>query len=132
MNKAIYLSALALGCAVLLGGCSEKAALSSAEQSGSNPPLPAAQNFLVPPMKVPDGVGWKQGQTPAVAVGLKIEKIASGLMHPRQLYVLPNHDVLVVESNGPGTEPVTTAKQLIAGKVKIDPWLIAAGVTYRF
>ena len=69
-------------------------------------------------MQVPDGVGWKQGQTPKVAAGLKIEKIASGLMHPRQLYVLPNHDVLVVESNGPGTEPVTTPKQLIAGMVK--------------
>jgi glucose/arabinose dehydrogenase len=53
-----------------------------------------------------------------VAAGLKIERIASGLMHPRQLCVLPNADVLVVESNGPGTEPVTTPKQLIAGMVK--------------
>ena len=39
-------------------------------------------------------------------------------MHPRQHYVLPNGDVLVAESNGPGTEPVTTPKQLIANKVK--------------
>jgi glucose/arabinose dehydrogenase len=39
-------------------------------------------------------------------------------MHPRQVYVLPNGDVLVAESNGPGTEPVTTPKQLIATKVK--------------
>jgi glucose/arabinose dehydrogenase len=39
-------------------------------------------------------------------------------MHPRQVYVLPNGDVLVAESNGPGTEAVTTPKQLIAGKVK--------------
>ena len=31
---------------------------------------------------------------------------------------LPNGDVLVVESNGRGTEPVTTPKQLIAGMVK--------------
>ncbi len=31
-------------------------------------------------------------------------------MHPRQLYVLPNGDVLVVESNGPGSEAVTTPK----------------------
>jgi hypothetical protein len=34
--------------------------------------------------------------------GLQIEKIASGLKHPRQLLVLPNGDVLVVEANGPG------------------------------
>ena len=39
-------------------------------------------------------------------------------MHPRQLTVLPNGDVLVVESNGPGEEPVTTPKQYIAGMVK--------------
>jgi glucose/arabinose dehydrogenase len=40
------------------------------------------------------------------------------LQHPRQLATLPNGDVLVVESNGPGEEPVTTFKQFIANKVK--------------
>ena len=50
-----------------------------------------------------------------MAQGLKIEKIADGLQHPRQLLVLPNGDVLVVEANSPGTAPVTTPKQLIAG-----------------
>jgi glucose/arabinose dehydrogenase len=69
-------------------------------------------------MKVPDGVGWAEGQSPKVAPGLKIEKVAGSLLHPRQLYVLPNGDVLVVEANGPGTEAVTTPKQLIAGRVK--------------
>ena len=86
---------------------------------GADPQLPAAQNFLVPPMQVPTGVGW-QGDAPSrrSASGLKIEKIAGGLMHPRQLLALPNGDVLVVESNGPGDEAVTTPKQLIAGIVK--------------
>jgi len=110
--------ALALALAAILSGCSGKASLDPAQQSGSNPPLPQARNFLMPPMQVPDGVGWAQGQAPKVAPGLKIEKIASGLMHPRQLLMLPNGDLLVVESNGPGTEPVTTIKQLLAGKVK--------------
>ena len=118
MNKAIYQSALALAVVAILGGCSEKASFEPAQQSGSDPSLPKAQSFLVPPMQVPDGVGWKQGQMPTVAAGLKIEQVASGLKHPRQLCVLPNGDVLVVESNGPGTEPITTPKQLIAGMVK--------------
>jgi glucose/arabinose dehydrogenase len=117
MTKTAYFSALALAC-IALGGCSNKASYTSAQQSGSNPPLPEAANFLLPPMKVPSGVGWKPGQTPKVSAGLTIEKIAGGLKHPRQLYVLPNGDVLVVEANSPGTEPVTTPKQLIAGKVK--------------
>ena len=118
MNKIIVRSALALALAVILSGCDEKAKLDPAQQSGSDPSLPASQNFLKPPMQVPEGTGWTQGQSPTVAAGLKIEKIASGLKHPRQLYVLPNDDVLVVESNSPGTEPVTTPKQLIAGIVK--------------
>jgi glucose/arabinose dehydrogenase len=69
-------------------------------------------------MQVPDGVGWKGDAAPKVVAGLQIEKIASNLKHPRQLLVLPNGDVLVVEGNGPGEEAVTTPKQVIAGKVK--------------
>ncbi|HEY4145515.1 sorbosone dehydrogenase family protein [Pinirhizobacter sp.] len=118
MNKLVYRGVLAVACAAILGGCSGKASLDASQQSGNDPSLPKARNFLVPPMQVPDGVGWKQGQAPKVAAGLKIEKIASNLAHPRQLCLLPNGDVLVVESNGPGTEPVTTPKQLIAGMVK--------------
>ncbi|MEP7186398.1 MAG: sorbosone dehydrogenase family protein [Rhodanobacter sp.] len=118
MNKILCHSALALAFVATLGGCSEKAKFQPAQQSGGDPTLPKSQNFLVPPMQVPDKAGWKQGQTPTVAAGLKIERIAGDLKHPRQLYVLPNDDVLVVEANGPGTEPVTTPKQLLAGMVK--------------
>jgi len=118
MSKAVVQSVLALALVATLSGCSEKASLDPAQQSGNAPSLPKAQDFLLPPMQVPIGVGWTQGQSPKVAPGLKIDKIAGGLMHPRQLYVLPNGDVLVAESNGPGTEAVTTPKQLIATKVK--------------
>jgi glucose/arabinose dehydrogenase len=118
MNKLFHRGALALAFAAILAACSEKASFEPAQQAGSDPTLPAARRFLVPPIQVPDGIGWSQDQAPKVPAGLKIEKIADGLVHPRQLYVLPNADVLVVESNGPGTEPVTTPKQLIAGMVK--------------
>jgi glucose/arabinose dehydrogenase len=118
MNKTIRSGALALVFALAVGGCADKASFTPAQQTGEAPPLPKARNFLVPPMQVPDKAGWKQGQTPKVAAGLAIEKIASDLKHPRQLYVLPNDDVLVVEANSPGTEPVTTPKQLIAGMIK--------------
>ncbi|WP_159015610.1 PQQ-dependent sugar dehydrogenase [Cognatiluteimonas profundi] len=118
MNHVIHRSMLALAFVAILGACSHKASLEPTQQSGDNPPLPGPKDFLMPPMQVPTGVGWAQGQTPKVAAGLKIDRIASGLLHPRQLLMLPNGDVLVVESNGPGTEPVTTPKQLFAGKVK--------------
>nr|WP_314545414.1 sorbosone dehydrogenase family protein [uncultured Massilia sp.] len=109
---------LAAGLSLVLGACSEKAKIDPSQQLGANPELPKAQDFLVPPMQVPDGVGWKGDAKPQVVAGLRIEKIASGLKHPRQLLVLPNQDVLVVEANGPGEEAVTTPKQVIAGIVK--------------
>jgi len=117
MNKIIYQSALALAFVMVLAGCDKKAALTADQQSGSNPILPATQRFLKPPIQVPERSGWAQGQTPKVAGGLQIEKIAGGLIHPRQLYVLPNDDILVVESNSPETDPVVTPKQLVAGMV---------------
>ena len=118
MTKALYRRALLLGFVAVLYGCNEKASINPTQQAGGSPTLPKPKNFLVPPMQVPDKAGWKPGQTPNVAQGLTIEKIASGLKHPRQLYVLPNDDILVVEANSPGTEPVTTPKQLIAGLIK--------------
>lgn len=45
--------------------------------------------------------GWAQGATPTAADGMSVAAFASGLDHPRWLYVLPNGDVLVAETNGP-------------------------------
>ncbi|GAA5630644.1 hypothetical protein Acal02_01252 [Acinetobacter calcoaceticus] len=115
ISNTFFFSALV---SVGLFGCSGGKPLDPQTQYGPDPQLPEAQNFLVPPMKVPNGVGWKAQQTPTVAAGLKIEKIADQLEHPRQLYTLPNGDILVVESNSPGEAPLTSPKQAIAGIVK--------------
>lgn len=114
-SNTLFFSAL-LGIGLL--GCSDGQPLDPQTQYGPNPELPEAKNFLVPPMKVPNGMGWKANQTPVVAAGLKIEKIADQLEHPRQLYTLPNGDILVVESNNPGEAPLTAPKQVIANFVK--------------
>jgi glucose/arabinose dehydrogenase len=68
-------------------------------------------------MSVPKATGWKPGEMPTAAAGLKIEALATRLEHPRTLYTLPNGDILVVESNSPGTEPFRP-KDFIAGKMK--------------
>ena len=109
---------IAAAVSLLLSACGEKAQVNISQQVGANPVMPKPQDFLVPPMQVPEGVGWKGDARPQVIAGLQIEKIASGLKHPRSLLTLPNGDVLVVEANGPGEEAVTTPKQVIAGKVK--------------
>ncbi|MDT3609117.1 PQQ-dependent sugar dehydrogenase [Cronobacter sakazakii] len=116
MNN-IHRLALAVSLGALLSGCDNSATLDPQKQVGPNPELPEAKNFLLPPMQVPEGVAWKEGEKPKVAQGLKIEKIADGLMHPRQVYVLPNNDILVAESNGT-PKPTTRPKQLIMGVVQ--------------
>ncbi len=118
MKKHYVAVSLAFAVSMVISGCDEKAKFDPDRQVGPNPVLPKAQDFLLPPMQVPSGVGWTNNALPAAAAGLKIEKVADGFLHPRQVYVLPNDDILVVESNGPGTEPVTTPKQLFAGMVK--------------
>ena len=119
MNKSILSSVLVVAFAASISGCNEQAKYDAEHQAGANPPLPDAKNFFTPPMQVPKHVGWQNGEAPKVAEGLKIEKIASGLEHPRQVYGLPNGDILVAESNSPDEEPVTTPKQLIAGPRKV-------------
>ena len=82
-------------------------------QIGPNPVLPEPQNYLVPPMHLAQVVGWKAGEVPTVADGMKVTAMATGLEHPRSVYTLPNGDVLVVESVGPDLDPVSRPKNVV-------------------
>jgi len=114
---AIGSSVLAIAASVLLSGCGRDPAPAST-QIGANPRLPAQQQYLLPPMKVAPVSSWQPNETPTVAAGMKIAALATGLEHPRQPYVLPNGDILIVEANGPGYEPITRPKDLIMGWVQ--------------
>ena len=68
---------------------------------GPNPQLPPPNDSLLPVINPPNATGWAEGQTPLAAEGLDVAAYAQGLNHPRWLYVLPNRDVLVAETNAP-------------------------------
>jgi glucose/arabinose dehydrogenase len=68
---------------------------------GPSPTLPAPSKALVPTVDIAPAKGWAAGQTPIAATGFKVAAFADGLDHPRWLYVLPNGDVLVAETNAP-------------------------------
>src|ERR1700716_693432 len=99
-----------------LAGCDDHAG-DPKMQIGANPVLPAIQQYLMPPMRIAKVVGWGSDETPAAAQGLQVRALATGLEHPRSLYVLPNGDVLVVESNGPKS-PIYRPKDIITGWVQ--------------
>ncbi len=90
--------------AVLLGplaSCGEQAKLPSSAGFGSDPTLPAPNKSLLPTMHIAPARGWALGAKPIPAPGLQVAAFAAGLDHPRWLYVLPNGDVLVAETNAP-------------------------------
>jgi glucose/arabinose dehydrogenase len=109
----------------ILGACSGKGG-DPMRQYGPNPDLPEPHQYLLPPMSVPQAVGWNPGETPTAPEGLRVQAMATGLMHPRIVYPLPNGDVLVVESNSPGTVPYRP-KDYIQGKVKARAGASAKG-----
>jgi glucose/arabinose dehydrogenase len=109
------------------GAISPADAFDISSQIGANPALPAPQQYLFPPMHLAKVVGWKSGETPAVADGLKIEALATGLQHPRSLYVLPNGDVLVVESKSPNVQPIARPKDIAMRA--IESWVTSGGDT---
>ncbi len=106
-----------IGSTVALSGCGHDTGVGTDAQYGSAPALPAPHQYLVPPMKIAKAGSWAPGETPMVAGGLKVEALATGLLHPRSMYVLPNGDILVIEANGPKA-PVHRPKDLVMGWVK--------------
>jgi len=108
--------ALAGSSMVVLASCGDEP--EPTNEIGANPPLPAQSQYLVPPMHIAPVVGWKKDETPTVPEGMKIQAMASGLVHPRQPYVLPNGDVLVVESVAPPAASIKRPKDLIMGWVQ--------------
>src|SRR6187402_262576 len=68
---------------------------------GPNPKLPPPEKTLIPLVNVVDAKGWMNGGKPIAAEGTRVNAFATGLQHPRWLYVLPNGDVLVAETNAP-------------------------------
>jgi glucose/arabinose dehydrogenase len=116
ITRGAALVAMALA-GLLLSACDKGNPTVQAAQNGSNPELPALKNYLMPPMKVTAAGNWKDGKTPVVPAGLKITALATGLMHPRFVYPLPNGDILIVESNGPKSEKFRP-KDYIMGPIK--------------
>ena len=90
-------------CAVVLlcTGCAGKARLSESAGIGPHPVLPKPVHRPFPTINVVTAKGWSDGAAPAAGEGRDVAALARGLEHPRWLYVLPNGDVLVAETNAP-------------------------------
>ena len=87
--------------ALTLSGCGDSSKLPENATTGPDPKLPPPQHALLPTVKIAPAKGWPDGAKPKPRQGLSVQAFATGLDHPRWLYVLPNGDVLVAETNAP-------------------------------
>ena len=102
MRKNRGLAILAGALLLPLAGCNDPQDTKTAEQSyGASPTLPSPQSSLIPTINVATATNWPSGGKPTAADGMAVNAFATGLDHPRTVYVLPNGDVLVAESNAP-------------------------------
>jgi glucose/arabinose dehydrogenase len=85
----------------LLAACGESSTLQVNDGSGPAPKLPAPNKTLIPTVNIAPAIGWPEGAKPVAAAGTQVALYAQHLDHPRWLYVLPNGDVLVAETNSP-------------------------------
>ena len=107
---------LLCGAAILAIAACGPAPTDPRRQIGAHPYLPDIHQYLLPPMHVAGIESWGHA-TPTVPAGLKIKALATGLKKPRSLYVLPNGDILVVETDAPPA-PVNRPKELVMGLVE--------------
>jgi glucose/arabinose dehydrogenase len=89
------------GCAVVLATGGETAKLQEQASTGPRPMLPEPNQTLIPTVLIATAKGWSNDAKPRPASGLSVNRYAANLDHPRWLYVLPNGDVLVSETNAP-------------------------------
>lgn len=101
---AVSLMIVAILLAVYIVSKTERANIDFAKTTGTQPEIPRAETQLIPTINVARAIGWRAGEKPMPAKGLGVAPFAEGLNHPRWLYVLPNGDVLVSESNSPRRE----------------------------
>lgn len=84
-----------------LTGCSHEASLPVSAGTGPNPVLPPPEDHLIPTVNIAPAKGWANGEKPTAVAGTIVTLFADNLDHPRWLYVLPNGDILVAETNSP-------------------------------
>ena len=116
MNVKHRVMALAIVAAV--AACGGQAKLREGEDTGANPRIVPPETSALPVVKIAPARGWTGVDSPTPAPGLATKAFATGLDHPRWLYVLPNGDVLVAESNAPpGKRGIKGIKGKVMGAV---------------
>ena len=115
MNRSATLAALTLAL-LATTACGKPSDTPASATYGPDVKLQAPEKGgPIPTLNPARAVGWPAGGAPVAPAGFTVTRFAEGLAHPRWLYVLPNGDLLVVESNSPARK-----------KTSLTDWVAAA------
>jgi len=91
-----------------------EATLTLEETSGTDPVLAEPDPETIPTLGGVEVTSWGEGEAPQPADGLVVNRFAEGLDHPRVIYAMPNGDILVTQSNRPGSLDGGVVKNFVA------------------
>ena len=120
-----YMSWTTASLVVLLTACgqkndnqskSEDASTETASFTPTAPQLPAPDESQSK-TRFSNVIGWPDGKTPTAPEGFVVTEYARDLVNPRWIYVAPNGDVLVAESNTE-TKGFKKVAAVVSGKAK--------------
>ncbi|ATO20519.1 sorbosone dehydrogenase [Acinetobacter sp. LoGeW2-3] len=114
MSAQILRSIVSTVMILVFTGCMSSSKSLIIDSYGPQPHLPEPKSSLFPVVNIAPAKGWPVNTMPTPAAGLKVQAFAKDLQHPRWLYVLPNGDVLVAETDAP---PKPEDSKGIKGKI---------------
>ncbi len=92
---------LAIPCFAALTMACAQSQQGTANEYGPAPDIGSPARSWLPTVNFAKALGWGESGAPQGAGGTVVTALARGLAHPRWLFVLPNGDVLVAESEAP-------------------------------
>src|SRR3954471_82725 len=102
MRKNILLATCVAALALPLAACNDPQDTATVAQSfGPSPNLPPPEHSWIPTVDIASVNSGPACANRTAANGMTVTAFATWLEHPRTVYVLPNGDVLVAESNAP-------------------------------
>lgn len=104
MKPVVHTTAM-LACTLIFAACNSNKTTSTATGSADTAATAVQQVNLPQPFatepkeKFSKVIGWPEDRTPVAPTGFTVKPYADGLVNPRWIYVAPNGDVLVAETN---------------------------------
>lgn len=128
MKKPLVLFTYVMLLAGFLASCGQGKKAENTENADTTATAEASEAPTAPDLPPPgkssnhfsNVIGWKDGQTPKAPDGFVVTEFARDLKNPRTTYVLPNGDVLVVESQTERKGVVKKVESAVTGRANSE------------